>query len=102
MAPVLRQRASGLAQAARSVINYPGFLKFYGRAEALKWIRSVALVALAFVGLLVVAACGGSGGGGSDDEASAEDVKVASDIAYPPFEYEKNGQPVGFDIDLMD
>ena len=59
-------------------------------------------MALAFVGLLVVAACGGSGGGGSDDEASAEDVKVASDIAYPPFEYEKNGEPVGFDIDLMD
>jgi ABC-type amino acid transport substrate-binding protein len=78
-------------------------LKFYGRAEALKRIRSVALVALAFVGLLVVAACGGGGGGGSEGgQASAEDVKVASDIAYPPFEYEKNGEPVGFDIDLMD
>ena len=87
---------------ARSVINYPGILKVYGRAEALKVLRSLALVALALVGLLVVAACGGSGGGGSDGEASAEDVKVASDIAYPPFEYEKGGEPVGFDIDLMD
>ena len=87
----------------RSVINYPGILKFYGKAEALKRIRSVALIALALVGLLVAAACGGSGGGGSDGgQASAEDVKVASDIAYPPFEYEKGGDPVGFDIDLMD
>jgi len=78
-------------------------LKFYGKAEALKRIRSVALIALALVGLLVAAACGGSGGGGSDGgQASAEDVKVASDIAYPPFEYEKGGDPVGFDIDLMD
>ncbi len=75
----------------------------YGRAEALKRIMSVALVVLTLVGLLVVTACGGSGGGGSDGgQASAEDVKVASDIAYPPFEYEKNGDPVGFDIDLMD
>ncbi len=69
----------------------------------MKGIRSLALVALALVGLLVVAACGGSGGGGSNGGgASAEDVKVASDIAYPPFEYEKGGEPVGFDIDLMD
>ncbi len=62
----------------------------------------MALVVLAFVGLLVVAACGGGGGGSDGGQASAEDVKVASDIAYPPFEYEKNGEPVGFDIDLMD
>ena len=69
----------------------------------MKGIRSLALVALALVGLLVVAACGGGGGGGSNGGgASAEDVKVASDIAYPPFEYEKGGEPVGFDIDLMD
>jgi ABC-type amino acid transport substrate-binding protein len=77
-------------------------LKLYGRVEALKRLRSVALVALTLVGLLVVAACGGGGGGSEGGQASAEDVKVASDIAYPPFEYEKNGEPVGFDIDLMD
>lgn len=52
------------------------------------------------LGLLVVTACGGSGGG-SGGGGKAEDVKVASDIAYPPFEYEKKGEPVGFDIDLM-
>jgi ABC-type amino acid transport substrate-binding protein len=98
------QRVVGLAPVARSVINYPGSFKPYGRAETLKRLRTVALVAMALVGLQLVAACGGgSGGGGSDGgQASAEDVKVASDIAYPPFEYEKNGEPVGFDIDLMD
>ena len=71
----------------------------------MKRLRTVALVALALVVLLLVAACGGGsggGGGGGGGQASAEDVKVASDIAYPPFEYEKNGEPVGFDIDLMD
>jgi polar amino acid transport system substrate-binding protein len=77
-------------------------LKPYGRAETLKRLRTVALVALALVVLLLVAACGGGSGGGGGGQASAEDVKVASDIAYPPFEYEKNGEPVGFDIDLMD
>jgi ABC-type amino acid transport substrate-binding protein len=80
-------------------------LKPYGRAETLKRLRTVALVALALVVLLLVAACGGGsggGGGGGAGQASAEDVKVASDIAYPPFEYERNGEPVGFDIDLMD
>ena len=38
----------------------------------------------------------GDGGGGG-----GEQITVASDIAYPPFEFEKNGKPVGFDIDLM-
>lgn len=50
--------------------------------------------------MVTLAACGGgsSGGGGG----GGEDVSVASDIAYPPFEFEKDGEPVGFDIDLMD
>jgi ABC-type amino acid transport substrate-binding protein len=72
----------------------------YGRTEALNKLRSIALVPLFVAGLLVVTACGGSGGGGGGG-GDAEDVKVASDIAYPPFEFEKKGKPVGFDIDLM-
>ena len=63
--------------------------------------RYAALAAVVLLGLLVMAACGGGGGGEGGGGAEAEDVKVASDIAYPPFEYEKNGEPVGFDIDLM-
>jgi ABC-type amino acid transport substrate-binding protein len=56
-------------------------------------------VALVLAIALVSTACGGGqgGGGGGGDEQ----ITVASDIAYPPFEFEKNGKPVGFDIDLM-
>jgi ABC-type amino acid transport substrate-binding protein len=59
--------------------------------------RVLPLFFLAAVLAVTLAACGGSSGGGG-----GEDVTVASDIAYPPFEFEKNGEPVGFDIDLMD
>ena len=50
---------------------------------------------------LVLAGCGGGGGGGDQGGGGGEQITVASDIAYPPFEFEKNGKPVGFDIDLM-
>jgi ABC-type amino acid transport substrate-binding protein len=51
---------------------------------------------------LVLAGCGGGGGGGDQGGGGGgEQITVASDIAYPPFEFTKNGQPVGFDIDLM-
>ena len=48
---------------------------------------------------LLVAACGG--GGGESGGGGPEQVTVASDIAYPPFEFNKDGEPTGFDIDLM-
>jgi ABC-type amino acid transport substrate-binding protein len=64
--------------------------------------------------LLLLVACGGQGGGGGDNGGGGqgdgdtgggggggETITVASDIAYPPFESERDGQPVGFDIDLM-
>jgi ABC-type amino acid transport substrate-binding protein len=54
---------------------------------------------------LILAGCSGGGGGdqggGGSDQGGGEQITVASDIAYPPFEFTKNGQPVGFDIDLM-
>jgi ABC-type amino acid transport substrate-binding protein len=87
-----KERRSGSALAGDHMV--------YGRTEALNKLRSIALVPLFVAGLLVVTACGGSGGGGGGG-GDAEDVKVASDIAYPPFEFEKKGKPVGFDIDLM-
>jgi ABC-type amino acid transport substrate-binding protein len=52
---------------------------------------------------IVIAAvgCGGDDSGGSGG-GGAEKVTIATDIAYPPFEFtQKNGKPVGFDIDLM-
>ena len=61
--------------------------------------------------LLVVAAafvavgCGGGGGGDTGGAETGggggESVTVASDIAYPPFEFNEGGQPTGFDIELM-
>lgn len=57
-------------------------------------------VALVLAVALVLTGCGG-GGGGQGGGGGDEQIKVASDIAYPPFELEKNGKPVGFDIDLM-
>jgi ABC-type amino acid transport substrate-binding protein len=50
-------------------------------------------VALVLTIALVLTGCGGGGGG--------KQITVASNIAYPPFEFEKKGKPVGFDIDLM-
>jgi polar amino acid transport system substrate-binding protein len=65
-------------------------------------------VALVLAIALVLTGCGGGGGGGGQGGGQGgggggggEQVTVASDIAYPPFEFEKNGRPVGFDIDLM-
>ncbi|MBA3426910.1 MAG: transporter substrate-binding domain-containing protein, partial [Rubrobacter sp.] len=60
---------------------------------------ALVFAALAFAAALTTA-CGGGGGGGSQGGGN-EDITVASDIAYPPFEFEKDGEPVGFDIDLM-
>lgn len=73
-------------------------------------VRSVFSSGLIFAFALVFAAgCGGggssdSGGGseGSSDGGSQEEaITVASNIAYPPFEFNEGGEPTGFDIDLM-
>jgi ABC-type amino acid transport substrate-binding protein len=58
-------------------------------------------VALVLAIALILAGCGGGGGGGDQGGGGDEQITVASDIAYPPFEFEKKGKPVGFDIDLM-
>jgi ABC-type amino acid transport substrate-binding protein len=70
--------------------------------------KSAMLAAMA-AGALALSACGG----GSDDagSGSAEDsglnlvaegsLTVCSDIPYPPFEFEENGEYTGFDMDLM-
>src|ERR687897_1420157 len=59
-------------------------------------------VALVLAIALVLTGCGGGGGGqGGGGGGGVEQITVASDIAYPPFEFEKKGKPVGFDLDLM-
>lgn len=70
----------------------------------MKRLRVAALIALVFALATVVGACGGGGGettAGGTTAMEGETVKVASDIAYRPFEFSRDGEPVGFDIDLM-
>ena len=69
--------------------------------------KKTAVLAALASGTLALSACGG----GSDDAAGAEEnglnlvsagsLTVCSDIPYPPFEYEENGEYTGFDMDLM-
>src|SRR5215216_4857820 len=68
----------------------------------IRWFWSIS-VALVLAIALVLTGCGGGGGGGQGGGGGGggEQITVASDIAYPPFEFEKKGKPVGFDLDLM-
>src|SRR5215204_4994915 len=66
----------------------------------IRWFWSIS-VALVLAIALVLTACGGGGGQGGGGGGGGEQITVASDIAYPPFEFEKKGKPVGFDLDLM-
>jgi len=65
-----------------------------------RWLRIIFPAVFVLAVALVLTGCGG-GGGGKGGGGGAEEVKVASDIAYPPFEFNKGGEPTGFDIDLM-
>jgi ABC-type amino acid transport substrate-binding protein len=44
---------------------------------------------------------GGGGEGGGGEGGGSKTVTIATDIAYPPFEFTRDGKPTGFDIDLM-
>lgn len=63
------------------------------------------VLATAALSALLLSACGS----GSDDPSadsglnlvSEGTLTVCSDIPYPPFEYEENGEYVGFDMDLI-
>ncbi len=74
----------------------------------MRWLGSIFPVALILAITFVLTGCGGGGGGqggggqgGGGQGGGGEQITVASDIAYPPFEFTKKGEPVGFDIDLM-
>lgn len=66
-------------------------------------------LALLAASTLALTACGGSsddsGGGGGDDAGlgliQSGSLTVCSDIPYPPFEFEKDGEYTGFDMELM-
>ncbi|MHA7279345.1 transporter substrate-binding domain-containing protein [Arthrobacter sp. MDT2-2] len=74
--------------------------------------KSAMLAAMA-AGALALSACGGGSedAGSGSSAGSAEEsglnlvsegsLTVCSDIPYPPFEFEENGEYTGFDMDLM-
>ena len=69
--------------------------------------RLQTLAAVLAASALALTACGSDddsgGGSGSGDIStiSSGTLTVCSDIPYEPFEYEKDGEYTGFDIDLM-
>src|SRR5688500_16661936 len=67
-----------------------------------------AAAALSSVALMAtLSACGGAASGESADSLTEVSLvfkgalTVCTDIPYAPFEYEENGKPTGFDIDLI-
>src|ERR671917_28777 len=67
----------------------------------IRWFGSISVALVLAIALLLTGCGGGGGGQGGGGGGGGEQITVASDIAYPPFEFTKNGEPVGFDIDLM-
>jgi polar amino acid transport system substrate-binding protein len=67
------------------------------------WPAVAGLIIVAAV--LVAAGCGddngGSGGGASLDTINSGELRVGSDIPYPPFEFGRAPDYEGFDIDLV-
>ncbi|MBG6224577.1 polar amino acid transport system substrate-binding protein [Arthrobacter sp. CAN_A2] len=69
--------------------------------------KKSALLAAMAAGALALSACGGGSDDASSEEASGLNLvsegslTVCSDIPYPPFEFEENGEYTGFDMDLM-
>lgn len=54
--------------------------------------------------LSLICAIGLSACSSSKEDAelkSASNIRIGMDIAFPPFEYMDNGQPAGFDVELM-
>lgn len=60
-----------------------------------KFKLALSVVVAAFV--LILSACGTSKTGGGEDKT----LKVVTDAAYAPFEYQDKGEVVGFDIDFI-
>jgi ABC-type amino acid transport substrate-binding protein len=62
---------------------------------------------LTSVVVLSLAACGdddsksGSAASGSEAGLGGRSLKVSHDVAFPPFEFQKSGRYVGFDLDLI-
>ncbi|MHA7294773.1 transporter substrate-binding domain-containing protein [Arthrobacter sp. HLT1-21] len=62
-------------------------------------------LAIAAIGALALSACGGSAESAVDESGlglvAEGSLTVCSDIPYAPFEYEEDGEYIGFDMDIM-
>ncbi|MBM7854996.1 lysine-arginine-ornithine-binding protein [Desulfohalotomaculum tongense] len=68
----------------------------------MKKIVRFGLVTLLVLALIALAGCGsGTDKAKSDSANEANVLKVGTDVAFPPFEFEENGKYTGFDIDLI-
>ena len=64
--------------------------------------RFTIIIPAALVLAIVMSVVGCSGDeGGAGEGSGSKTVTIATDIAYPPFEFTRDGKPAGFDIDLM-
>ncbi|MFN2544713.1 MAG: transporter substrate-binding domain-containing protein [Actinomycetota bacterium] len=63
--------------------------------------RAAAPLILAIAASLVLGACGGGGGGGGLTIKEGT-LTVASDIPYPPFEFNEGQKLTGFDVEVID
>jgi polar amino acid transport system substrate-binding protein len=69
--------------------------------------RAAAATALAAAAALALSACGSGSDSGSKDKGgislkTSGKLTVCSDIPYEPFEFQKDGKNVGFDLDIAD
>ncbi|WP_042460406.1 basic amino acid ABC transporter substrate-binding protein [Neobacillus dielmonensis] len=60
--------------------------------------RSKLMVVISVVFLLLLSACGTSKTGGDGDKKT---LRIVTDAAYAPFEYQDKGEVVGFDVDFV-
>ncbi len=72
--------------------------------------KKIALSALALTAVMMLGACGGGGGGGSTGTSSAsagggsssdKELLVGLEATYAPFEFQENGEVVGFSPDVL-
>jgi ABC-type amino acid transport substrate-binding protein len=66
----------------------------------IRWFGSISVAFVLAIALVLTGCVVRDGGQGSGD-GEGEQITVASDIAYPPFEFKRRGKTVGFDKDLM-
>ncbi|CAG9620774.1 transporter substrate-binding domain-containing protein [Sutcliffiella rhizosphaerae] len=68
--------------------------------------KKFSIITLFSILTLIIAACGTSndgttGNGSGDGDGEATTYRVGIDTTYPPFEFEKDGEYTGIDIDLI-